>query len=385
MFKMKLGLSLALCIVFSSMIGTVFADDSNVIYRNIFLETEEAPMIPSGKTPVPISTIANTMGADVTWDARTKTTTIKKNNMVTKLTIGSKTIVVTNDGVKSNISLDVPIQTIDGRTMVPIDVISNIFGEEAYWYVVTKVYYTTTDEFPSYVLIDSSHIPTVDEMIESYREPTIDERVLMSDEINVNGLTTQEITTIKEIINYSLWPIFPGFYYDKLNRESYTHAITYGAWVSSKERKDEGLDVDYNSAIAGIDPWKIKNNEVNKWLKEKLKVDIQLEDGDMFKFDGKYYEDYVNILVKVKGKESFIYTNYDTMVFSGQTPEIKSISKVSENVFNIKFDKLYASTSDTGDKKYVPISIILERNGDNKFNLLYYGHAINNDIAKKYA
>ena len=83
------------------------------------------PTIDSGRTLIPIRAIAESLGATVSYDDSSKTATISLSGKQMLLTIGSSTAKVGN----SNITLDVPAQSINSRIVVPLRFVSENFGE----------------------------------------------------------------------------------------------------------------------------------------------------------------------------------------------------------------------------------------------------------------
>lgn len=94
-------------------------------------EIDAPPFIKDGRTLVPIRFIAEAFGAEVQWDASTKTVRIylSSKNIKIILQINNK-ISYVND---KKIILDVPPLIKDGRTFVPIRFIAESFGAEVQW------------------------------------------------------------------------------------------------------------------------------------------------------------------------------------------------------------------------------------------------------------
>jgi hypothetical protein len=95
---------------------------------------EFPPFIYQGRTLVPIRIISEALGAQVNWDATAKTVTITLNNKVIVMTI-DKTI-ATLDG--KQMILDAPPVIRLGRTFVPLRFISEAFGAEVLWDAATR-------------------------------------------------------------------------------------------------------------------------------------------------------------------------------------------------------------------------------------------------------
>lgn len=85
------------------------------------VKTDSAPVNINGRILVPMRAMFEAMGATVQWNPATQTATATKDGTTIQMTIGSTTAYV-NGTPKT---LDVPAQTIDGRTMIP----SRFIGE----------------------------------------------------------------------------------------------------------------------------------------------------------------------------------------------------------------------------------------------------------------
>lgn len=102
------------------------------------LNTEFRPYIKNGRTFVPIREITEKLGADVNWDNKNKSITIKNANKVVKMQIDSSTVFV--DDKKISVDKDqVPKLTSyktprsETKTMVPLRFISETFGYDVDW------------------------------------------------------------------------------------------------------------------------------------------------------------------------------------------------------------------------------------------------------------
>ncbi|EFM40005.1 copper amine oxidase domain protein [[Eubacterium] yurii subsp. margaretiae ATCC 43715] len=143
MLKQKFLRALAFTVFSLAIANSAFAID--IYYKDKLVPTDTSPVIEEGRTLVPISSIAGSMGAKVQWDKATKTAIIEQDSVKLELVLGSKNVNITKDGKKSQLVLDVPARAIDGRTMVPIRAISEIFGSKVEW-----------DKETSSILIDSA-------------------------------------------------------------------------------------------------------------------------------------------------------------------------------------------------------------------------------------
>ena len=122
---------------------SVFAID--IYYKDKIVPTDTSPVIEDGRTLVPISSIAKSMNATVSWNSSTKTATIVKDSIKIEMVLGTKDVSISKEGQKTQLVLDVAAKSINGRTMVPVRAISEIFGSKVVW-----------DKETSSILIDST-------------------------------------------------------------------------------------------------------------------------------------------------------------------------------------------------------------------------------------
>lgn len=78
---------------------------------------------------VPMRSIFEAMGAEISWDGATSTATAVRGGIEVKVTIGSN--VMYKNG--QPISLDVPAQIVNDRTLVPVRAISEAFNATVEW------------------------------------------------------------------------------------------------------------------------------------------------------------------------------------------------------------------------------------------------------------
>ena len=103
----------------------------NVLVRvnGLPLETDVPAQIDSGRTLVPLRACAEALLAEVGYDAVTKEVQIQQGSNLILLQIGSDVGYLDGEAFL----LDVPAKVINGRTMVPIRVISEAFGATVGW------------------------------------------------------------------------------------------------------------------------------------------------------------------------------------------------------------------------------------------------------------
>ncbi len=110
--------------------------DSPVIFLNGQLQSyPQAPVLIKGKTFVPLRSIFEALGAEVTWNSANKSVRAKKGGTVVDITIGSPIAFV--NGQK--LTLEEPPQLYQGKvTMVPLRFVSEALGAKVDWEPYSK-------------------------------------------------------------------------------------------------------------------------------------------------------------------------------------------------------------------------------------------------------
>lgn len=120
-------------ISFASKDITVELDGKNI-------EFDVKPEIIDGRTMVPLRKIFEEIGALVKWDGETRTVSARKNSKTISFVIDSANIEIdkgktdeAGNPVTETVTLDVPAQIVDDRTLVPARAISESFGLIVDW------------------------------------------------------------------------------------------------------------------------------------------------------------------------------------------------------------------------------------------------------------
>lgn len=100
----------------------VYVDDVEV-------EFDQEPVIIANRTVVPLRAIFEALGAEITWNQKTRTVTATKDGIAITLKIGEKS--ATKNGEK--VELDQEAIALNGRTMVPVRFIGESFDTEVVW------------------------------------------------------------------------------------------------------------------------------------------------------------------------------------------------------------------------------------------------------------
>lgn len=97
-------------------------DDTVYSVNGVSQSNDVAPIIQGGRTLVPIRVISESLGANVTWNADTRTVTVIKDGKTLTMTIG--------EPLPSNMGTP---EIINGRTYVPIRYIAEQLGANVIW------------------------------------------------------------------------------------------------------------------------------------------------------------------------------------------------------------------------------------------------------------
>lgn len=93
------------------------------------LLSDTVPVMKNDRVLVPMRVIFESLGADVSWEDSTQTAKASKNGMNLEITINSNRM-IKNGGA---VTLDVPAEIINGRTMVPVRAVSEALNAKVGW------------------------------------------------------------------------------------------------------------------------------------------------------------------------------------------------------------------------------------------------------------
>jgi hypothetical protein len=102
---------------------------TKVYVDDVEVEFDQEPVIIANRTVVPLRAIFEALGAEITWDNKTRTVTATKDGVTITLKIGEKS--ATKNGEK--VELDQEAVALNGRTMVPVRFIGESFDTEVVW------------------------------------------------------------------------------------------------------------------------------------------------------------------------------------------------------------------------------------------------------------
>lgn len=120
----KLGLLLLILLTLAS---TAYAQNEITIYYNgVKLSSDVNPIIVEGRTMVPARSIFERAGYELKWIAETKTVIATKGLEDVTIIIDDPIVDISHPLGGGRVELDVPAQIVNGRTLIPLNVISNL-------------------------------------------------------------------------------------------------------------------------------------------------------------------------------------------------------------------------------------------------------------------
>ncbi len=124
-----------------AMVESATPKEISVTINGAPVSFDQPPMIQNDRTLVPLRAIFEALGGTVGWDDATQTVTSTKGDITVRLTIGSNLLYVNG----SKVTLDVPAQLVNGRTLVPARAVAEAFRCHVDWDDVNQVVLITTN------------------------------------------------------------------------------------------------------------------------------------------------------------------------------------------------------------------------------------------------
>ena len=114
----------------------------SILYNDKRIRGDVAPTVLNGRTMVPLRLIFSAMGAQVEWNAETRTVTSSLKDRTVRLTVDDNTMLRNGE----EITLDVAPAILSNRTLVPIRAVAEAFGADVEWDGETRTVLIRFDE-----------------------------------------------------------------------------------------------------------------------------------------------------------------------------------------------------------------------------------------------
>jgi hypothetical protein len=111
------------------------AQDIRIIINGAELELDVPPRVIEGRTMVPLRAVFEALEAEVKWIADERKIIATRSNNIVELIV-DQTVAKRNG---QTVTLDVPAQIFEGRTLVPIRFVAESFGDEVIWDNLNRV------------------------------------------------------------------------------------------------------------------------------------------------------------------------------------------------------------------------------------------------------
>lgn len=128
--------AICLCLIMLIILSTaaIAKEEPIKIFVNKgIIPSDQAPIIKNSRVLVPIRVIAEQLGADVSYDSGEKRVNINKDEISMTLVIGGDTIWYSDKEKSGPVAIDVPAMIKNGRTMVPLRAVAELFDMNARW------------------------------------------------------------------------------------------------------------------------------------------------------------------------------------------------------------------------------------------------------------
>ena len=118
-------------------VTVAYGEESNISLQinGSEISAEVPPTIMEGRTMVPVRAIFEAVGANIDFNAETKTITAKKGDTTVNMTVGAKIATVNSKEVQ----LDAPAVIVNGRTLAPARFVAETFGYTVQWDSENKI------------------------------------------------------------------------------------------------------------------------------------------------------------------------------------------------------------------------------------------------------
>ena len=130
--KKAMCLSLLMLMILST--AAIAKEEPIKIYVNKeIIPSDQAPIIKNSRVLVPLRVIAENLGAKVSYDSGEKRVNINKDEISMTLVIGDDTIWYSDKEKSGPVAIDAPAEIQNGRTMVPLRAVAELFDMNVKW------------------------------------------------------------------------------------------------------------------------------------------------------------------------------------------------------------------------------------------------------------
>ena len=213
--KKALVLSVMMVLLVAMTFPAYAAGDIAIFIDGEFLFCDVPPTIIDGRTLVPLRVIFEALDMTVDYDPTTKTITgvSPEKRIILQINSTAARVIDIGTGITTAMTLDVPAQIIDSRTLVPIRFVAESTGAGVSWDGLTRRVYVTTSGGGTEAVNDPP-IALADPVIFTTDEQTpfviaVDDLAEDTDLVTTDTLEIVEIKDLGFVINYGDKEIAP--------------------------------------------------------------------------------------------------------------------------------------------------------------------------------
>ena len=156
--KKIVSLLLAIMLILGVSCVASAQSDIQVILDGRIIEFDQPPVIISDRTMVPMRAIYEALGAEVNWDAESRTASGTKTGITVSFTIDEALV----DINYNEREIDAPATIVSDRTLVPVRALAEGFGLKVEWDAVNRIVFLYEQNSPVEILVDGkiNKVPT---------------------------------------------------------------------------------------------------------------------------------------------------------------------------------------------------------------------------------
>lgn len=320
------------------------SDDIKIIVdgEEVSFEGDQSPVIENGRTLVPFRAVFEKMGAEVKWFSDIKLCEASLGQLTVGIHIDS-TEVVLGDGM--SVESDVPAKIMNGRTMVPLRVLSEGIGAEVEWDGETKtvtINTPETDEAPSsveYEMLQGGGDNMDTGFYIDFEYPSVTSDYTMAKTLNENIYNDIFEAVDKTLDSYDGDKKSMNIKCSITENDSGILSLKYLA-------DDETF---YEASYGIMNGAKIDDNFLNAM--DKLSEDIKAAE-DAEKADEAYTIEEYTAEKKADDGSNYIYAAAQYPVFSGESEEIAKLNEELEKAAKQAADDFVEDYAEDAKKIY---------------------------------
>lgn len=162
------------------------------------ISAEVPPTVIDGRTMVPVRAIFEAVGANIDFDAETKTITARKGDTTVNMTVGANAVTVNNKEVQ----LDAPAVIVNGRTLAPARFVAETFGYTVQWDAENKIVKITGEESSTETTTETTTVTTTETTTETSTETTTESTTETTTKATATSSSKKYYDEYSDVLDY---------------------------------------------------------------------------------------------------------------------------------------------------------------------------------------